>query len=264
MLHKIFDDNEDVFIFHWETEWLGAVLIPCTHAIQCLEAKDTNPSDIYTYWLAIIAHLHDIMVKDDALKKKAKYSWALKEKIHVIPNFRFSQLIEDDQTSNIYLTGFFLNPAMAFSIEIRHKLYFFLKHSENHAAPILENPNPLAIPSITISWEKGKKLTIKTKAETIHGNGLSLLKLLQRLYGNEEEAQKAIEEINSQIAQWNPHDAISALKKQFKAYLAGIKPFMWRQGWKESQWEYWCSYLMQEDSNRLAFCATLKSAAPLG
>ena len=157
----------------------------------------------------------------------------------------------------------FLTQVWLFQLKSGISYFFFLKHLENHAAPILENPNPLAIPSITISWEKGKKLTIKTKAETIHGIGLSLLKLLQREYGDEEEAWKAMEEIKPWIAQWNPHDTISALKKQFKAYLAGVKLFMQRRGWKESQQEYWCCYLMQEDSNILAVCATLKSAAPL-
>lgn len=252
MLHDIFDDDEDVFIFLRDLKRLGAILMPFARAIQCLEAKDTNPSDVYTYWLAIVAHLHDIMVKDDALKEKAKYSRALKEKIRAIANFRFSQLIEDDRASNIYLTAFVLDP-------------------ENRAAPNLENPNPLAIPSITITREKGKKPAIKTKAEIIHGIGLSLLKLLQREYGDEyrtgrsaEEARKAMEEINPRIAHLNPHDAISALKKQFKAYLVGVEPFTRRRGRKESLREYWCRYLMQEDSDILAALAVkIFSAMPV-
>ena len=132
MLHNIFDDDEDVFIFLRDLKRLGAVLMPFARAIQCLEAKDTNPSDVYTYWLAIVAHLHDIMVKDDALKEKAKYSQALKEKIRAIANFRFSQLIEDDRASNIYLTAFVLDPGMAFSIEVGHKLIFLETFRKPH------------------------------------------------------------------------------------------------------------------------------------
>ncbi|KAI9458443.1 hypothetical protein F5148DRAFT_971004, partial [Russula earlei] len=72
---------------------LGAVLMPFACAIQCLEAKDTNPADMYTYWLAIVAHLQDLLTKDDSLKEKLKYAIELKEKICAIANSWFAQLI---------------------------------------------------------------------------------------------------------------------------------------------------------------------------
>jgi hypothetical protein len=112
MLHQLFDDDEDVFTFQRDLKRLGAVLMPFARAIQCLEAKDTNPADVYTYWLAIVAQLHDLMTKDDGLGDKAKYSMAVKEKIRQIANYRFSQLIENERSSNIYLTAFVLDPGM--------------------------------------------------------------------------------------------------------------------------------------------------------
>ena len=81
--------------------------MPFARAIQCLEAKDTNPADVYTYWLAVVAHLHDLIVKDS---DKSKYTTEFKERIRQIANYRFSELIESKHTSNIYLTAFILDP----------------------------------------------------------------------------------------------------------------------------------------------------------
>ena len=112
MLHGLFDDDKDVFTFQRDLKWLGAILMPFARAIQCLKAKDTNPADVYTYWLAIVAHLQDLMTMDDTLKEKSKYSIELKENICAIANYRFSQLIENEQASNVYLTAFVLDPGM--------------------------------------------------------------------------------------------------------------------------------------------------------
>jgi len=112
MLHDLFDDDKDVFTFQRDLKQLGAILMLFACAIQCLKAKDTNPADVYTYWLAIVAHLQDLMMKDDAFKEKSKYSIKLREKICAIANYWFLQLIENEQASNVYLTAFVLDPGM--------------------------------------------------------------------------------------------------------------------------------------------------------
>ena len=106
VLRTIFDDDETSFEFQRDLKCLGAVLMPFARAIQCLEAKDTNPADVYTYWLAIVAHLHELIAKDD----KSKYTKVFKERIHQIANYRFSELIEGKHASNIYLMAFVLDP----------------------------------------------------------------------------------------------------------------------------------------------------------
>ncbi|KAG6874765.1 hypothetical protein C0992_006641, partial [Termitomyces sp. T32_za158] len=240
MLHRLFDDDEDVFIFQRDLKRLGTILMPVAHAIQCLEAKETNPADVYTYWLAIVAHFQDLFTKDDMAKDKSKYSNHLKEMIRAIINCRFSELIENKRASNIYLTAFVLDP-------------------DNRAAPIINNPNPLAIPSITITREKGKPTQVKAKAEMIDGIGISLLRLLQKEYGNEyregrsvEEAKTAMQEINPYLSNHNPREAIAALKNQFRAYLAGIDPFNRKRGHNESLREYWFRLVHDEESDVLA------------
>jgi len=107
VLSAIFDDDNTLFEFQRDLKRLGAVLMPFTQAIQCLEAKDTNPGDVYTYWLAVIAHLHDLITKDS---DKSKYTTEFKEHIHQIVNYWFSELIENKHASNIYLTAFVLDP----------------------------------------------------------------------------------------------------------------------------------------------------------
>ena len=102
-----FNDDENSFEFQRNLKRLGAVLMPFARAIQCLEANDTNPADVYTYWLAVVAHLHDLIVKDS---DKSKYTTEFKERIRQIANYRFSELIESKHTSNIYLTAFILDP----------------------------------------------------------------------------------------------------------------------------------------------------------
>ena len=107
VLGAIFNDEETSFEFQRDLKRLGAVLMPFARAIQCLEAKDTNPADDYTYWLAVVAHLHDLIKKDS---DKSKYTTKFKESIRQIANYRFSELIESKHTSNIYLTAFILDP----------------------------------------------------------------------------------------------------------------------------------------------------------
>lgn len=104
-------DDDDVFSFRRDLTRLGAVLMPFARAIQCLESKDTTPADVYLYWLSVVAQLHDLITTDDNSGKR-KYTTTVKELIRSITNFRFSQLIENERSSNVYLTAFVLDPGV--------------------------------------------------------------------------------------------------------------------------------------------------------
>lgn len=80
--------------------------MPFARAIQCLESKETTAADVYTYWLAVVAQLHDLIIKGGS-----KYDLSVQEDIRRIVNSRFSQLIECKKASNIYLTAFALDPS---------------------------------------------------------------------------------------------------------------------------------------------------------
>jgi len=60
--------------------------------------------------------------------------------------------------------------------------------------------------------------------------------------------------VNPHLAQCNPMEAISALKRQFKAYLDGVEPFIRKRRRNESMREYWCRFLNDDDSDVLAVC----------
>ncbi|KJA16151.1 hypothetical protein HYPSUDRAFT_71581 [Hypholoma sublateritium FD-334 SS-4] len=228
VLEIIFADDDTVFEFQRDLKRLGAVLMPFARAIQCLEAKETTPADVYTYWLAIVAHLQDLMKKDN---ERSKYNEELKNTIRQIANNRFAEIIDNKRASNIYLTAFVLDP-------------------ENHIAPILSNPNPLA-PSVT-----------QSKKAMVDGIGLSLLQLLKREYGDEyresrtvEEAQKGMKTANPRLAGRTPREAITALKTQFQAYVDGVEPFTRKRSSRESLREYWKHFLNDDESDVLAALA---------
>lgn len=88
---------------------------------------------------------------------------------------------------------------------------------------------------------------------------MSLLRLLQKEYGNEyregrsaAEATKAMQDVNPRLAQRTPRAAMDALKKQFKTYIDGREPFNRKRSRKESLQEYWSRFLNDNDSDVLA------------
>ncbi|KAJ6575716.1 hypothetical protein DFH09DRAFT_827321, partial [Mycena vulgaris] len=90
---KHFLDDEDVYRFRRDLTRLVSVLMPFAWAIQSLESKDTTPTDVYLYWVAIFAQLNDLISKDDDACNKSKYATTVKELIKSIANFQFLQLI---------------------------------------------------------------------------------------------------------------------------------------------------------------------------
>ncbi|KAJ7712808.1 ribonuclease H-like domain-containing protein [Mycena metata] len=240
LLH--FLDDEDVFKLRRDLTRLGAVLMPFARAIQCLESKDTTPADVYLYWLAVVAQLKDLIAKDDAAaQSKSKYVTTVKELIRGIANFRFTQLIQSAQSSDVYFTAFVLDP-------------------DNRGATILATPNPLAVQPITISLSGGHR--VKEPAPLIRRVGLSLQQILQREYGTEyrpertvEEGKKAMFEINPDIAHRTPTEALSALRLQLKNFLDGAEPFDRKRKPDEIPREWWRKLLDRDDADILAALA---------
>ncbi|KAJ7450604.1 ribonuclease H-like domain-containing protein [Mycena latifolia] len=251
ILQKHFLDDDDTFKLKRDLTRLGAVLMPFARAIQCLEAKDTTPADVYLYWLAIVAQLNDLITKDDKTGDKSKYATVVKELIRSIANFRFSQLIENESSSNVYFTAFVLDP-------------------DNRGAPILATPNPLAVQPVHISV-RGTEPAVMQHPPLIKRIGLSLQKILQREYSDEfrptrtiEEAKAAMREINPYIAHRTPSEALTAFRSQLKHFLDGAEPFDRKKKPIESVRQWWLNLLNREDSDILAALAVkIFSASPV-
>lgn len=107
-LASLYGDDDNIYEFERQLRLLNAVLMPFARAIQCLEARETSPVDVYIYWLAITSHLRDLFTRFSS-----KYPTGLQNRIRQIANHRFSGLIENELSYNVYLIAFALHPGNA-------------------------------------------------------------------------------------------------------------------------------------------------------
>ena len=132
----------------------------------------------------------------------------------------------------------------------------------NRGAAILANPNPLATPTVTISLnQRNHHPTVKPKDSVETSVRLSLQKLLQNEYGNQyragrtvEDAQKAMEEVNPDLATRAPGVALSMLRLQLQGYMSGATPFDRKRNYRESP-RLWWQHILElgdDDSDVLA------------
>jgi hypothetical protein len=257
-------DDEDVDKFRQDLTRLGAVLMPFARAILCLESKDTTPANVYLYWLAVVAQLNDLIVKDDNAGLKSKYKTTVKELIRSIANFRFAQLIEEEQSSNVYFTAFVLDPGTYLSPG--NILSLYLKHfPDNRGASILATPNPLAVKPATISFRGGEP-AVKPQRPLVERIGLSLMRILQMEYGNEYRPDRTVEGKNchggnqSLYCTARPNRRASGLKNPTEGVFEqrrSLRP----QKKTESPRDWWVNLLNHDDSDILAVSVSFKCLA---
>lgn len=251
-----------MFAFRRDLRDLGAILMPFARAIQCLEAKDTTPADVYIYWLAVVAQLADLFQKD-SIKPSPRYPGTLRDSIRQIANSRFSQLIENKQASNVYLAAFILDPGM-------YRYTPYLRDivngvTENRTAPILSNPNPLRLPPLTLAQREDGTRFVKPNSNSnqVQNIGLSLLQILQHEYGDEyrpgrtiNEAKAAMQTINPYLADYTPKDAVNALKTQLQAYIEGLEPFNRIRRKGDTLRAYWQRFLDTKEEGALVLAVS--------
>jgi hypothetical protein len=90
--------------FAMRLEELLAVMAPGAKATKCLESTHSTVSDVYVFWLAILAELEEVVT--DPHSKIPLY---VREDIRRIANFRWKQMIEEGPT-DAYHAGFVLDP----------------------------------------------------------------------------------------------------------------------------------------------------------
>ncbi len=88
-----------------------SVTEPIARSIECLEATDTNVADVYLFWLAIAATMRDLFDRSDRGECDTSIPNALAMKVTAIINRRYKEFI-DESPSDIYFSGFFLDPRM--------------------------------------------------------------------------------------------------------------------------------------------------------
>ncbi|KAI0087540.1 ribonuclease H-like domain-containing protein [Irpex rosettiformis] len=114
---KAFNDNFiDGFAstkFSTQLDELLAILGPAAKATKCLESTHSTVSDVYVFWLAMLATIHDVITDPNIPMPDH-----VREDIRRITNFRWKQMMEPERekekkgqaSKEVYLTGFVLDP----------------------------------------------------------------------------------------------------------------------------------------------------------
>jgi hypothetical protein len=100
-------DRITVQEFKEELAQLAAVLEPLARAITCLESSHSTLSDVYLFWLAILARFRDIFKVNKALAGIG-LPHAIIEDITSILNGRHAEMCQGP-AGQVYLTAFFLD-----------------------------------------------------------------------------------------------------------------------------------------------------------
>jgi len=78
------------------------VCAPVAKAITCIESTQSNVSDVYVFWLAVMATIHQIIVEDIT-----GLLFDVMEDIQKSVNFHFNQIL-NDAPDDVYHTSFML------------------------------------------------------------------------------------------------------------------------------------------------------------
>ncbi|KAJ6595413.1 hypothetical protein B0H10DRAFT_1679533, partial [Mycena sp. CBHHK59/15] len=90
--------------FELELQQLNQILEPIARAIKCLEGLEVTVGDIWKFYVAITAVLHDLF-EDNSLSIPLN----VREEVSAIINRRYDQMIHGP-SGNLFLSGFFLDP----------------------------------------------------------------------------------------------------------------------------------------------------------
>ncbi|KAI0755573.1 ribonuclease H-like domain-containing protein [Fomes fomentarius] len=86
-----------------------SILAPFGRAIKSLEATDTTAGDVYIFWLAIAATLHDLFA---LAEEHTGITRELAQKVTSIVNRRYKEVIDESPT-DVYFSSCYLNPKYA-------------------------------------------------------------------------------------------------------------------------------------------------------
>ena len=88
-----------------ELKWLIKVLTPFAKTITCLESSQSNPADVYLFWLAILTSLKHLFDDDTS-----GFSISEAGEIQAIANACFREILEEGP-DDCYISKFYLNPS---------------------------------------------------------------------------------------------------------------------------------------------------------
>ena len=101
--NDVFVDNMEHLNFQLRLTQFVAVGEGFARCIECLEAGQTNPADVYLYWLALVARLKQVL-------QTCKLPDSVCDEIRGIINERWKEFFVNGPT-NVHLSAFYLNPS---------------------------------------------------------------------------------------------------------------------------------------------------------
>ncbi|KAF8214639.1 hypothetical protein K438DRAFT_1705900 [Mycena galopus ATCC 62051] len=93
--------------FTLELQQLCSILEPIARAIKCLEGLEVTVGDIWKFYVAITAVLHDLFTHDDTLSIPQH----VRDDVSAIVNKRYDEMIHGP-SGDLFLSGFFLDPGI--------------------------------------------------------------------------------------------------------------------------------------------------------
>jgi hypothetical protein len=102
--------------FVLELQQLCCILEPIARAIKCLEGLEVTVGDIWKFYVAITAVLHDLFTKDETLSIPK----SVRDEVSVIVNKRYDKMIHGP-SGDLFFSGFSLDPG-----QLRALLSFLL------------------------------------------------------------------------------------------------------------------------------------------
>jgi hypothetical protein len=125
-VEHLFDHGLAASKFQYQLREMVMILAPIAKTIKCLESTHSTVSDVFVFWLAITASIHDTLASlKDGLPN------AVKESIRAAVNYRFKQMVGDaagsmrPKAEDVYITGFVLDPRK-FSFQLNAFSYYLL------------------------------------------------------------------------------------------------------------------------------------------
>jgi hypothetical protein len=91
--------------FELELQQFCAILEPIARAIKCLEGLNATVGDVWKFYVAITAVLHDFFETDEF-----SVPLEVREEVCSIVNRRFDEMM-DGPSGGLFLSGFFLDPS---------------------------------------------------------------------------------------------------------------------------------------------------------
>ncbi|KAI0683304.1 hypothetical protein BC835DRAFT_1311118 [Cytidiella melzeri] len=160
---------------------------------MCLESTNSTVSDVYVFWLATLAELHDIITdRHNPMPNEVR------EDIRRIANFRWKGMIEQSPTADVYHAGFILDP--------RYRKSDILRHA---------NANPLAIAPIRVNSSRQAPVATTNLPDPVRRAGQFLLDRLRIEYNDRK----------TPICGLREDEAVDLLKDQIGKYYQSEPPF---------------------------------------